>query len=92
MKILEAMAKAREAGVKVGSLRLITAWPFPEKRIKELAGKVSAMILPEMNLGQMYLELERCAGGQCRTELIGHAGGEVFDPEVIYKVIMEVAK
>ncbi len=89
---LRAMAMAREQGVKVGSLRLNTPWPFPEKRMRELAGQVPALVMPEMNLGQMYYEMERCAAGQCKTVLVDSAGGEVFDPEVIYKAIMEVAK
>ena len=89
---LKAMAMAREAGVKVGSLRLNTPWPFPEKRIRELAGQVPALVMPEMNLGQMYFEMERCAANQCKTVLVDSAGGEVFDPEVIFEAIMEVAK
>ena len=47
---LKGMELARQRGVKVGSLRLIVCWPFPEKRIKELAGKVAAIVVPELNL------------------------------------------
>jgi 2-oxoglutarate ferredoxin oxidoreductase subunit alpha len=87
-----AIALARAEGVKVGSLRLVVCWPFPEKRIRELAGKVNALIMPEMNLGQMYWEMERCAGGQCKTMLIDHAGGTVHDPEKIFRAIMEAVR
>ena len=83
---------ARAKGVKVGTLRLITAWPFPEKRIKELAGKIKGYVVPEINLGQMALEVERVAGGKCKTRLVGHSGGTVHDPQVIADAIMEVAR
>jgi len=83
---------ARAKGVKVGSLRLITAWPFPEKRIKELAGKIKGFVVPEINFGQMCLEVERMAGGKCKTKLVAHAGGAVHDPQVIADAIMEVAR
>ena len=89
---LRALAKARAAGVKVGMFRMITCWPFPEKRIRELAESVPTLIMPEMNLGQMYWEMERIAAGKCNTVLLPHAGGTVHDPEVIFKAIMEAAR
>ncbi len=86
------IAMARERGAKVGSLRLITAWPFPENRIRELAGQVKGIVLPEMNLGQMYLELERVVQGRCPTKLVDHAGGMVHDPADICEAILEVLR
>lgn len=83
---------ARAKGLKVGTLRLITAWPFPEKRVRELAGKIKAFVVPEINLGQMALEVERVAGGKCKTRLVGHSGGTVHDPQVIADAIMEVLR
>lgn len=83
---------ARAEGVKVGSLRLIVCWPFPEKRIQELAATVKSLVMVEMNLGQMYWDMERCARAQCNTVLVPHAGGTVHDPKVIYKAIMEAAQ
>jgi len=62
-----AIEAAREKGLKVGKLRLITAWPFPEKKIKDLAAKVKAFVVPELNLGQMVREVERAAGGKAKT-------------------------
>ncbi|HXI03324.1 MAG TPA: 2-oxoacid:acceptor oxidoreductase subunit alpha, partial [Candidatus Saccharimonadales bacterium] len=47
-----ALRMARKAGVKTGFLRLITAWPFPETRVKELAARVKAFVVPEINYGQ----------------------------------------
>ncbi|OFV89107.1 MAG: 2-oxoglutarate synthase subunit alpha [Acidobacteria bacterium RBG_16_68_9] len=83
---------ARRNGVKVGFIRLIIAWPFPEKRIRELAGEIKAFVVPEINYGQMVLEVERCAAGKAKTVLVPHAGGGVHDPETIVAAIMEAAK
>ena len=56
-----AIDMARAQGLKVGKLRLIMAWPFPEKTIRDLAQKVKAFVVPELNLGQMVREVERAA-------------------------------
>jgi len=89
---LKAIAEARKAGIKVGMLRLITVWPFPEKRIKELAKKVKAFVVPEINYGQIVLEVERCACGQAESILVPHGGGSVHDPETIFEAIKEAVK
>ncbi len=87
-----AITKAKKDGIKVGQLRLVTVWPFPEKRIRELASKVKAFVVPELNYGQIYYEVERCACGNAKTALIPHAGGGVHNPEDIYNKIREVVK
>jgi 2-oxoglutarate/2-oxoacid ferredoxin oxidoreductase subunit alpha len=89
---LRAMELARARGVKVGSLRLIVCWPFPEKRVAEIAQKAKAMVMVEMNMGQMYLEMDRAAKNRCKTVLVPHAGGTVHDPEVILAAIMEAVR
>jgi len=89
---LRAVEMARKEGVKVGIHRLVVCWPFPEKRIRELAGMGKALVMPEMNLGQMYYEMERCAAGKTRTVLVPHPGGTVHDPAVIYNAIMEASR
>jgi 2-oxoglutarate/2-oxoacid ferredoxin oxidoreductase subunit alpha len=83
---------ARKKGVKVGFLRPIVVWPFPEKRIRELAGKVKAIVVPEINAGQMVREVERFASGQCRVVSIPHLGGAVHDPQDICRVIEEAVQ
>ena len=89
---IKAIQAARENGVKVGHLRLITAWPFPEKRLRALASHVKAFIMPELNLGQMYLEMQRCIEGRAATYQIPHAGGTVHDPDDIYQKIVYAAR
>jgi 2-oxoglutarate ferredoxin oxidoreductase subunit alpha len=87
-----AIGLARRRGLKVGKLRLITAWPFPEKKIRELAGRTKAFVVPELNLGQMVREVERCAGGKAKTILVPHAGGSVHHPEDILAAIQEAVR
>jgi 2-oxoglutarate ferredoxin oxidoreductase subunit alpha len=87
-----AIDEAREKGYKVGDLRLVTVWPFPHKMIRDLAEKVNAFVVPEINLGQLVLEVERASGGRNVTIPVSHAGGWVHDPQWIYDAILQGAK
>lgn len=89
---VKAVQQARKAGIKVGTLRLITVWPFPESRIRALAKRVKAFVVPEINYGQMVLEVERCAAGQAKVAGVRHCGGWVHNPRDIFKTIKEVNK
>ena len=90
---LRAVQMARERGVAAGLLRLIVAWPFPEKRIRELAARPGMLgfVVPELNLGQMALEVERCAAGRVPTVLLPHGGGTVHRPEEVLETILQTA-
>ena len=87
-----AVAEARAQGLKAGLLKLNTVWPFPEQPVRELAGRVKAMIMPEINLGQMVLELERVAGGKCPVTLLPHPGGSIHSPKLILSAIQTALK
>jgi 2-oxoglutarate ferredoxin oxidoreductase subunit alpha len=80
---------ARAEGIKVGLLKLVTVWPFAEDLIRQLAGRVKAFVVPEINYGQIALEVERCAGGQARTILVPHAGGDIHEPRVVLEAIRQ---
>jgi len=80
---IKAMRDLREQGVKVGLLKLNTIWPFAEDLIRKLAKKVEAFIVPEVNFGQIALEVERCASGQALTKLISHPGGGIHTPQQV---------
>jgi 2-oxoglutarate ferredoxin oxidoreductase subunit alpha len=82
---------ARKAGVKVGAIRLIVVWPFPEPLIRRLAGEIKAFVVPEINYGQIALEVERCAAGRAETVLVPHGGGGVHDPGAIRDAIVGAA-
>jgi 2-oxoglutarate ferredoxin oxidoreductase subunit alpha len=88
----KAIEECRKLGIKVGFLRLIVVWPFPEKKIFELAQKVKALITVEINYGQVYFEVERCAQGKCKNILVPHGGGWVHDPADIVRAIKEGVK
>jgi 2-oxoglutarate ferredoxin oxidoreductase subunit alpha len=87
-----AVDAARKQGLKVGHLRLVIAWPFPATRIAELAKRVRAFVVPELNMGQMALEVERAAAGRVPVYGVPHAGGTVHEPEVILAKIVEAAR
>lgn len=82
---------ARKEGIKVGYLRLITVWPFPEDLISTLAEKVEAFVVPEINMGQISREVERCAAGKARVIGVHKPGGDILDPEEVLSAIRQGA-
>jgi len=87
-----AIQMARRGGIRVGRLRLVTVWPFPEERIRALASRVKAFVVPELNLGQIVLEVDRSAAGQAKAISVPHAGGSVHRPEQILHAIEEAIR
>lgn len=87
-----AVRQVREEGIRAGLLRLITVWPFAEDRVREIAERVKALVVPEINYGQIVLEVERCAAGKARTSLVPHMGGSVHRPETIVRAIKEAVQ
>ena len=87
-----ALQLARERGIRAGKFRIISAWPFPVNHIRELAARVKAFVVPELNLGQMALEVERAAAGNAAVIPVTHAGGTVHNPEAILNAIVEAAR
>jgi 2-oxoglutarate/2-oxoacid ferredoxin oxidoreductase subunit alpha len=88
---LLAVEQARARGVKAGLVQLVTVWPFAEQRIRQLAKQAKAFVVPEINMGQIVLEVERCAGG-VRTISVPHPGGAVHRPQVILEAVLEAAR
>jgi 2-oxoglutarate ferredoxin oxidoreductase subunit alpha len=83
---------ARQKGIKAGLFRPVTVWPFPAKRLQQLAQKAKAVVVVELNYGQVVLEVERLVCGRSKTILVGHGGGALHDPQDILKVVEEVAR
>jgi 2-oxoglutarate ferredoxin oxidoreductase subunit alpha len=83
--------QARKEGIRVGYLRLITVWPFPEERIRELAKSIRAFVVPEINMGQMMREVERCAAGQARVLGVHRLGGDILEPRKVLNAIHQAA-
>jgi 2-oxoglutarate ferredoxin oxidoreductase subunit alpha len=87
-----ALQLARAQGIRAGKFRIISAWPFPDKHISELAEQVKAFVVPELNLGQMVHEVSRVAAGRAKVIPVSHAGGGVHDPDAILKAIVEAVR
>ena len=87
-----AVKMARDEGIRAGLLQLITIWPFAEQRIRELSLQAKAFVVPEINYGQIVLEVERCAGDRARTILVPHMGGSVHSPQTVLEAIREAAQ
>lgn len=80
--VYEAVDLANERGVKVGFVRLKTIWPFPEKAVLDMAEKCKAIIVPEMNLRELFYEVERAVHGAVPVHSLNKVGGsEMITPE-----------
>ena len=82
---------ARKEGLSVGLLKLVTVWPLAEDRIRELAGRVKAFVVPEINMGQLSREVERCAAGQALVFGANRAGGDILEPQHVLNIIRQAA-
>ncbi|WOL39111.1 2-oxoacid:acceptor oxidoreductase subunit alpha [Pyramidobacter sp. YE332] len=89
---VRAVRDARAQGIKVGHFRPITLWPFADKELERLARRVKTIIVPELNCGQMALEVERAVHGKARVVPLNRVDGELFQPTEIFNKIVEEAK
>lgn len=91
---IRAVRDARLKGVKVGHFRPITLWPFADKELEKIvrSQRVKTVIVPELNCGQMVLEVERALHGKARVVPLNRVDGELFQPAEIFEKIIEEAK
>jgi 2-oxoglutarate ferredoxin oxidoreductase subunit alpha len=83
----KAIDELRREGVRAGMLRPITLWPFPERRINELAGGVKHILTVELNEGQMVRDVRLAVEGKAPVHFFGHSGGIVPTPEEIIREV-----
>jgi 2-oxoglutarate ferredoxin oxidoreductase subunit alpha len=88
----EAMDTARKKGMRVGLVRPITLWPFPEKVIAENADKLKAFLVIEMSLGQMVEDVRLATNGKCPVYFYGRPGGGIPEVDVIVDKIERILK
>ncbi|MDR1379421.1 MAG: 2-oxoacid:acceptor oxidoreductase subunit alpha [Synergistaceae bacterium] len=88
---LRAVRDARSMGLTAGFFRPITLWPFPEEELRKLALGAKTILVPELNCGQMVLEVERIFKGRSDVRKMSLVNGELFKPSEIRRVIEEVA-
>lgn len=87
---MRAVKEARENGIKAGLLRLVTVWPFASREIAKLAEGIKKIIVPEINLGQIFFEVERVASRYgAKVELLPQIA-KLHEPKEILAKIKEV--
>jgi 2-oxoglutarate ferredoxin oxidoreductase subunit alpha len=80
---------ARAKGHKVGVLRPITLWPFPQQEISKLADQVKGVLVVEMNMGQMVEDVRLAVNGKKPVKFYGTAGGIIPSPEDVFHNLEE---
>lgn len=78
-----AVREARQRGFKAGLVQLITLWPFPREIIEPMLRRVRAILVPELNMGQMSREIKRINQGTTRIETLNRIDGNLITPNEI---------
>ncbi|NLG33540.1 MAG: 2-oxoacid:acceptor oxidoreductase subunit alpha, partial [Syntrophomonadaceae bacterium] len=86
----EAVVRARKQGEKVGLFRPLTLWPFPTKEFLEAIEGKKAIVVPEMNLGQLVLEVERLVQNRQQVIRLNRVDGELISPDEIMQIVRGV--
>jgi 2-oxoglutarate ferredoxin oxidoreductase subunit alpha len=86
-----AIRMAREKGIKAGIFRIQTLWPFPINQIKEFAKQIDAIVMPELNLGQIAHEVEHAVEGRVKVHRVNKVNGEPIHPKEILEKIEELS-
>ncbi|MCX7822083.1 MAG: 2-oxoacid:acceptor oxidoreductase subunit alpha [Syntrophobacterales bacterium] len=85
-----AVKEARERGVKVGLIQLVTIWPFPRQYIEPLLRRVRAVLVPELNFGQISREVKRINQGRTRVEKLNRIDGQLITPDEILSRLLKL--
>jgi 2-oxoglutarate ferredoxin oxidoreductase subunit alpha len=80
---LGALELAKKEGIELGLLRPITLWPFPERRVAELAAKGKKFLAVEMSMGQMVEDVRLAANGKAEVHFFGRCGGVIPTEEEV---------
>jgi len=86
----DAVKNLRSNGKPAAFVRLITLWPFPDEQIREIAKRVKAIFVPEMNLGKMVREVERVAGRYAEVVSLPRSGIDIHTPVEIQEAVGRV--
>ena len=86
-----AMIEAREKGLKVGLLKLVTIWPFVRSAVEKVLQTSKALLVPEMNMGQISREVKRVNRGVSKVFTLNKVDGTIITPQEILNRIMEVS-
>jgi 2-oxoglutarate ferredoxin oxidoreductase subunit alpha len=86
-----AVVDAREKGIKVGLLKLLTLWPFMRAAIEKVIQTAKVLIVPEINMGQISREVKRVNEGKAMVNTINRVDGLMITPRQISRKIREVS-
>ncbi len=86
-----AMIEAREKGIKVGLLKLVTLWPFVRSAVEKVLQTSKFLIVPEMNMGQVSREVKRVNRGMAKVLTLNKVDGTIITPEEILNRITGVS-
>ena len=90
---VETVMEAREVhGLKIGFLRLVTLWPFPESVLRKLISRVGTIFVPEMNLGMMLHPITEALRDRCDQVVSIPSIGVLHSPEALLDKICRVVK
>jgi 2-oxoglutarate ferredoxin oxidoreductase subunit alpha len=81
---------AREAGIKIGCIQLLTVWPFPSSLLRDMLHGIPKVIVAELNMGQLVYEIERLVGPQTQVSSLLRYDGEILTPAQFLAKIEEV--
>ena len=87
-----AVAAAREEGIKVGLIRPITLWPFPTAAFEKVADRVKSFISVELNMGQMIEDIRLATGCKKPVSLCSRTGGMIVEPSEVLAAIRNAEK
>jgi 2-oxoglutarate ferredoxin oxidoreductase subunit alpha len=85
-----AVYEAREKGLKVGLLKLVTLWPFMRSAVEKILQTSRILMVPEMNMGQISREVKRVNRGVARVVALNKVDGTIITPQEILDRITEV--
>jgi len=88
--VLQASSIARKAGARVGSIQLCTIWPFPDAEIRKLCKLCKAVVVAELNMGQIIHEVERVLPKDIEVVPLQRYDGEILTPMQLLEKLEEV--
>ncbi len=91
--VYETIELAKEKGLVVGSVRLKTVWPFPEEPVRNMAENAKVVVVPELNMREVFYEVERIVHGVVPVVPMNKiGGGEMITPEALLAEIARSVK
>ncbi|MEA1922433.1 MAG: 2-oxoacid:acceptor oxidoreductase subunit alpha [Pseudomonadota bacterium] len=82
-----ALEQLRESGIKVGMIKLGTLWPFPRFALERFLPQLKTILVPELNMGQIYREVLRVNAGKAVIEKLNRVNGTIIAPNEIVKTV-----